>query len=172
MNLILTAANNAIAQVLLSIIHNWPYLLASILIATALELYVDQSKVSAFLRRNSRSGVVAATAAAVATPLCSCGTTAVVLGMMAGMMPWAPIIAFMVSSPLTSPEELFYSAGIFGWPFALTFFGASIALGLAGGIIGSILDRRGWLKNQARATTFAVPAIKTSAPVTSSCCAP
>ena len=52
----------------------------------------------------------------VATPFCSCGTTAVVLGMMASTMPMAPIIAFMIASPLSSPEGLFYSAGLFGWP--------------------------------------------------------
>ncbi len=169
MNFILTALNNAIAQVFLSIIHNWPYLIASILIAAALKVFVDQEKVSAFLKRNSRTGVVAATTAAVATPFCSCGTTAVVLGMMAGMMPWAPIIAFMVASPLTSPEELFYSAGIFGWPFALTFFIASILLGLTGGVIGSVLDRRGWLKNQARMAAATVPDRTSAVPEPSAC---
>ena len=35
--------------------------------------------------------------------------------------PLVTIIAFMVASPLTSPKELIYSAGIFGWPFALSF---------------------------------------------------
>jgi uncharacterized membrane protein YraQ (UPF0718 family) len=70
--------------------------------------------------------------------------------MMAGMMPWAPIIAFMVASPLTSPEELIYSAGLFGWPFAMTFFAASIILGLAGGVAATVLDNKGWLANQAR----------------------
>jgi len=65
--------------------------------------------------------VLASTAVAVATPLCSCGTTAVVLGMMAGSISWAPIVAFMVASPLTSPEGLIYSAGLFGWPFAWAF---------------------------------------------------
>lgn len=153
MNFILNAANNALAQVLLALLHNWPYLLASILIASAIKLFVDQEKVSAFLKRNSRTGVLAATTAAVATPLCSCGTTAIVLGMMAGMMPWAPIIAFMVASPLTSPEELFYSAGIFGWPFALTFFAASVVLGLVGGMVGALFDSCGWLKGQIRMET-------------------
>jgi len=150
MNLILTTAGQAITDVLISLWHNWPYLLASILIASAMKLYVDLDSMSGFLRRNSKAGVVAATAAAVATPLCSCGTTAVTLGMMAGMMPWAPIVAFMVASPLTSPEELFYSAGIFGWHFALTFFTASIVLGLAGGAAAALLDKAGWLKGQAR----------------------
>jgi uncharacterized membrane protein YraQ (UPF0718 family) len=45
--------------------------------------------------------------------------------MMASTIPWAPIIAFMVASPLTSPQELFYSAGLFGWDFAIAFFAAS-----------------------------------------------
>jgi uncharacterized protein len=140
----------SIQQVWLSLQHNWPFLVLSVLIATALKLFIDTEKVSAFLGRHRRAGVIAATGAAVATPLCSCGTTAVVLGMMASTMPWAPIVAFMVASPLTSPEELIYSAGLFGWPFALAFFAASILLGLAGGWIAALLERRGWLANQTR----------------------
>jgi uncharacterized membrane protein YraQ (UPF0718 family) len=56
----------------------------------------------------------------------------------------------MVASPLTSPEGLFYSAGLFGWPFAIAFFVASILLGLAGGTIAGFSESRGWLANQAR----------------------
>jgi uncharacterized membrane protein YraQ (UPF0718 family) len=82
---------------------------------------LNQQKAAAFLMRYRRAGVLASTAVAVATPLCSCGTTAVVLGMMAGSISWAPIVAFMVASPLTSPEGLIYSAGLFGWPFAWAF---------------------------------------------------
>ncbi|HEX7556500.1 MAG TPA: permease, partial [Leptolinea sp.] len=111
-------------------------------------------KVSNFLIRHKNAGVIGATAAAVGTPLCSCGTTAVVLGMMASYIPWAPIVAFMVASPLSSPEELIYSAGLFGWPFALTYFLASIVLGLAGGVLASFFENQGWLKNQNRMNSF------------------
>ena len=38
---------------------------------------------------------------ATPTPFCSCGTTAVVLGMLASRKPWVPIVALMVASPLT-----------------------------------------------------------------------
>ena len=140
----------SIQQVWLSLQHNWPFLVLSVVIATSLKLFVDTTQVSAFLARHRRAGVIAATGAAVGTPLCSCGTTAVVLGMMASTMPWAPIVAFMVASPLTSPQELVYSAGLFGWPFALAFFAASIVLGLAGGWIAALFERRGWLANQTR----------------------
>lgn len=129
---------------------NWPLLLVSAAIAAGLKLYVDQRKVAAFLQRNRGAGVFGATAVAVTTPLCSCGTTAVILGMMASMLSWAPIVAFMVSSPLTSPSELLYSASLFGWPFAIAFFVASIVLGLAGGAMAALAEQRGWLKDQVR----------------------
>ena len=139
-----------LGQVWGSLLHNWPFLVVSVVVASAMKLYIDQAAVAGFLRRNEKGGVLGATAVAVTTPLCSCGTTALVLGMMAGNMPWAPIVAFMVASPLTSPGELFYSAGLFGWPFAIAFFVASIVLGLAGGAAAALLDARGWLRNQAR----------------------
>jgi uncharacterized membrane protein YraQ (UPF0718 family) len=137
-------------QVWHTFLSNWPYLVVSVVIATLLKLYMNAEKVSSFLLRHRRAGVLLATGAAVGTPLCSCGTTAVILGMMANVMPWAPIVAFMVASPLSSPQELIYSAGLFGWPFALTFFGASVVLGLFGGWAAGLLESRGWFKNQAR----------------------
>jgi uncharacterized membrane protein YraQ (UPF0718 family) len=130
--------------------HNWPYLLLSIVISVVIRQYVDQERIAAFLRRNEKGSVWIATAAAVGTPFCSCGTTAVVLGMMATMMPWAPIVAFLVASPLTSPEGMFYTAGLFGWPFSIAYMVASILLGLAGGTLAYLLEKRGWLRDQAR----------------------
>ena len=130
--------------------HNWYLLLLSIAISAVLKFYVDQDAIARFLRRNTRNSVLISTGVAVGTPFCSCGTTAVVLGMMSSTVPWAPIVAFLVSSPLTSPQELFYSAGLFGWPFAIAFFIASILLGLVGGTVASFADARGWLSNQAR----------------------
>ncbi len=149
---------NALQRVWITFTHNWPFLILSVLAATTLKLFMDPQKVSSFLLRYKRAGVIGATLAAVATPLCSCGTTAILLGMMASMMPWAPIVAFMVASPLTSPQELIYSAGLFGWPFAWAFFISSIVLGLLGGVLASILEKRGFLANQARLTAASSPA--------------
>ena len=150
MTLLIELFSKTLSQVWHTLSVNWIFLAASALIAAALKLYVDQDRVAAFLKRNRKSGVLVATLTSVATPLCSCGTTAVILGMMAGSMPWAPIVAFMVASPLTSPQELIFSAGLFGWKFALAFFIASIALGLLGGALAQIFESRGWLANQAR----------------------
>lgn len=138
---------------------NWFLLVISIGISAALKLYVDQHAIARFLRRNTKNSILMSTGVAVATPLCSCGTTAIVLGMMASTVPWAPIVAFLVASPLTSPQELFYSAGLFGWDFAIAFFVASILLGLAGGAIASFAEARGWLANQARMASPNTPSL-------------
>lgn len=128
----------------------WPLLLVSIVVSVALKLYVDQDRVAHFLKRNQRNSVAMSTALAVGTPFCSCGTNAVMLGMMASTVPWAPIVAFLVASPLTSPQEMFYSAGLFGWPFSIAFMLSSIILGLAGGALAGFAESRGWLMNQTR----------------------
>ncbi|MHC1771251.1 MAG: permease [Flexilinea sp.] len=150
MNFVIELFYSSLQKVLTSLLHNWPFLLFSVVIAVGIKIFVDPNKASNFLTKYNKAGVVGATLVAVLTPFCSCGTTAIILGMVASKIPWAPIIAFMVASPLTSPEELVYSAGLFGWPFALAFFVSSIILGLIGGLIGGILDQRKWLANQAR----------------------
>ena len=173
---IIQLLESTLSQVLLTFAHNWPYLLASILIGTLIKIYLDKDKVAAYLQKHQKGGVALATAVAVGTPLCSCGTTAIVIGMMASLMPWAPIVAFMVASPLSSPEGMVYTAGLFGWPFAVAGFVGSILLGLIGGLIAGALDRAGWLKNQARfgsmtakKTVQATLPVMETAPVPGSC---
>lgn len=156
---IMTLLQYTFTKVIETFSSNWYLLLFSIVISAALKFYVDQDAIANFLRRNTRNSVLMATGIAVGTPFCSCGTTAVVLGMMASTVPWAPIVAFLVSSPLTSPQELFYSAGLFGWPFAIAFFMASILLGLMGGALASFAESRGWLANQARMMTPQLPSL-------------
>ncbi len=163
MDFIVPLFSQAFGRTLVSLSHNWPYLLFGITVAGVLKVFVDTDRVAAFLNRSKRLGVLSATAAAVATPLCSCGTTAVVLGMMAGTMPWAPIVAFMVASPLSSPEGIVYSAGLFGRPFAFYYFGASILLGLAGGAAAALLQKAGFLEGQLRFAAPDVPSCGCSA---------
>jgi uncharacterized membrane protein YraQ (UPF0718 family) len=145
-----TFVTHVITQVLTSISHNWPFLLLGIVSASAIKLYVGTDRIATLFRRRTTVAVGGAVAAAVGTPFCSCETTAVVLSMLASSVPWAPIVAFMVASPLTSPDELVVSAGLFGLPFALFFFASSIVLGIAGGVAAHLAERAGLLDNQAR----------------------
>jgi uncharacterized membrane protein YraQ (UPF0718 family) len=139
-----------LADVWTTVVHVWPFLVLSVLLATALTTYVDTERLAVGLRRRTAIAVLGAVALATLTPFCSCGTAAVVLGALATRVPWAPLVAFMVASPLTSPEEYALSAGLFGWPFATTFFVGTILLGLLAGAITSAIEPTGWLAGQAR----------------------
>lgn len=137
-------------DVWLSVVHNWPYLLASVVIASFVQVYVGPEHLARWLRRRVWVAVLGAVVLASFTPFCSCGTTAVVLGALASSVPWAPVVAFMVSSPLTSPSEYVLSAGLFGSGFATTFFVAAIVIGIGAGVVTHLVEKAGLLVGQAR----------------------
>jgi uncharacterized membrane protein YraQ (UPF0718 family) len=146
---VISLVDRVASDVVGTLAADWPYLLLSIVAAAAVPVYLGTDRLGAWLSRRRWTAISAAVLLATLTPFCSCGTTAIVLGMIATRAPWAPIVAFMVASPLTSPEELFLSAGLFGWPFALLFFGGTIVLGFAAGAVTSLIEPTGWLTGQA-----------------------
>ena len=145
-NLLATVAGD----VWTTILHNWPYLLLSVLVASIVQVYISPDRLAYWLRRRTWVAILGAVALGALTPFCSCGTTAIVLGALASSVPWAPIVAFMASSPLTSPEEFVLSVGLFGPAFASTFFVAAVVVGLLGGGAAWWLERHGYLDGQSR----------------------
>ncbi len=133
-----------------TIVHNWPYLLLSVVVASVVQVYLNPDRLSTWLRRRTWIAVVGAVALGALTPFCSCGTTALVLGALASSVPWAPVVAFMASSPLTSPQEFVLSVGLFGPGFAVTYFAAAIGVGLLGGLAAWWLEGHGYLAGQTR----------------------
>ncbi len=149
----------------------WPYLLASVFISAAMRRYVSAERVNRWLQKYHRTSIIAATGVAVSTPLCSCGGgIAVALSMIAASIPWGPLVAFITASPLTSPDELFYSAGFFGWPFALSYLAAAAIAGIAAGFLAHSLEKKGWLANQARSIPQSASAGCQPSCPTSACC--
>ena len=150
MESVLDLLGRVVADVVGTFVNVWPFLLISIGAAAAMTVYVGTERAAGLMRRRTSIAVGGAVLLATLTPFCSCGTTAVLLGGLAVASPWAPLVAFIVSSPLTSPSELVFSAGLFGWSFAMTFFVGTIILGIAAGAVAAVLDRAGWLQGQAR----------------------
>lgn len=146
----LDVLGRVLSRVLDTLEHTWPFLLASIVLAAAIQVYVGTDRLGDWLRRSTPLAVLGAVALGALTPFCSCGTMAVVLGSLAASVPWAPIVAFMASSPLTSPGEYALSIGLFGPGFATTFVLAAAAVGLLAGAAAWHLERRGWLAGQSR----------------------
>ncbi len=151
-----------------SLVRYLPYLVVGTAIAAALRVHMDQRALARAISKYARTSIPLVTLFATLTPFCSCGTVAVVLSMIASTVPWGPIVAFMASSPLMSPSQFVHMSGIMGWEFAVALLVASIAIGIGAGYVADILDRRGFLRGQARmgagARESAVSAAAAAAP--------
>lgn len=137
--------------VLSSLSHNWPVLSIAIVTAIALKTYLNTDKLNAALLKKQRVSIFASVAFGAFTPFCACGTSAVIIGMLTTTLPWGPIMAFLTSSPLMSPDGFILTSGIISLRFAVALTIASLAIGLASGFITHAIDKKTkFLKNQTR----------------------
>ena len=151
MDLMLLTLRDTLLYVLNTLVHNSPALILGILVAAAIKVYVDPEKMRGWLMRRSSVSIPATVAFGAFTPFCACGTMAVVLSMLATSLPWGPVMAFLVSSPLMSPEEFVMMSGILGPAFAIAVAVASVLLGLGSGYLTHIIEKKThFLKNQLR----------------------
>lgn len=135
----------------ISLSHNWKILLFAILIAVALKTYVNSDKLSKILFKKKKISIFASVLFGTFTPLCACGTTAVIIGMLTSTFPWGPIMAFLTSSPLMSPDGFIMIAGVINLRFAIALTVASLMIGIASGFITNIIEKKtNYLTNQSR----------------------
>jgi uncharacterized membrane protein YraQ (UPF0718 family) len=155
MNDVILFLSNLISKVMVamfvSLLHNWKVLLISILLAVALKTYVNSNKLSDVLMRKKKVSIFASVLFGAFTPLCACGTSAVIIGMLTTTLPWGPIMAFLTSSPLMSPDGFVLITGVIGLKFAVALTIASVVIGIASGFITNIIEKRtSYLEGQSR----------------------
>lgn len=124
-----------------TLIHNAPVLAFGILVAAIIKVYVDPEKFKQMLIKNAGVSIPATVAFGAFTPFCACGTMAVIVSMLTTALPWGPIMAFLTSSPLMSPDEFILYSGIVSFRFAVVLSVASIIIGLASGYITHLIEK-------------------------------
>ncbi len=155
MHEILQNPNQLVAETLLAVVtslaHNWLPLALAIVIAAVMKVHADSKRLERALARRTHASILGSVALGALTPLCACGTMAVILGMLTATMPWAPIMAFLTSSPLMSPDGFVLLAGLIGPEFAIAVALASIVIGFGSGYVTHLVETRtGWLRGQTR----------------------
>lgn len=144
-------ALETVQAVFTSLSHNVVPLSLAIITAVLMNVYIDTEKMKAFMLRRSRVSVLASVLLGALTPLCACGTTAVVIGLLTTTLPWGPIMAFLTSSPLMSPDGFIMLAGVVSLRFAVALLVASIVMGLGAGFATGFIEKKtGFLKDQTR----------------------
>jgi uncharacterized membrane protein YraQ (UPF0718 family) len=136
-----------------SLEHNWMPLSVAMLVAAIMKVYVNPEKLKTFLLKKAHVSIWASVAFGAFTPICACGTMAVIIGMLTTTLSWSPIMAFLTSSPLMSPDGFILLAGIIGLKFAIALTLTSIVIGLGSGYITHMIEKRThFLKDQTRFT--------------------
>lgn len=162
MDFVLGILKDTVLYVLATLLHNAPALVLGVLVAAAIQVYVDPDKMRNWLMRRSSVSIPATVAFGAFTPFCACGTMAVVLSMMATALPWGPVMAFLTSSPLMSPEEFVLISGIISPSFAIALAAASVIIGLGAGYITHVIEKKThYLRDQLRFTAKQAPAATT-----------
>ncbi len=181
MNVVLGILEDTVVYVLRTLLHNAPALVLGVMVAAAIQVYLDRDKMKNWLLRRSSVSIPATVVFGAVTPFCACGTMAVVLSMMATSLPWGPIMAFLTSSPLMSPEGFVLISGIISPTFAITLTIASIIIGLGAGYITTLIEKKTtFLQGQLRFADKEAPAAggcgcgapagAAAAPASVSCC--
>jgi uncharacterized membrane protein YraQ (UPF0718 family) len=142
MSYIAELLTKTLAAVGLSLQHNGKILAFAILLAVILKTYVNSDKLSRLLFKRKRISIFASVAFGAFTPLCACGTMAVIIGMLTTTFPWGPIMAFLTSSPLMSPDGFVLISGVIGIRFAVALTIASLVIGISSGFITNVIEKR------------------------------
>lgn len=142
---------DTITTVITSLIHNWIPLSLAILTAAIMKVYVDAEKLKQSLLKKTKVSIIASVAFGAFTPLCACGTMAVVIGLLTTALPWGPVMAFLTSSPLMSPDTFIMIAGVLDFKFAIALTIASLVMGLVSGGLTHLIEKKtNFLKDQLR----------------------
>ncbi len=121
---------------------DWSFLLIGILVAVSINVYLDPEKFRKWMEQRAGASIWGSIAFGAFTPLCACGTMAVLLSMFMGALPWGPVMAFLVSSPLTSPSEYIFETAVLGSRLANAMLISSVILGLLAGWAAHQLSKR------------------------------
>jgi uncharacterized protein len=122
-----------------------PFLLLSAGLAAYAKASGSDNLISrAFQGSGSRVIVLAAVVGTI-SPFCSCGVIPVIAALLSMGVPLAPVMAFWLSSPLMDPSMFVLTAATLGVPFALAKTVAALGIGLLGGFVTLLLQKRGLL---------------------------
>ena len=142
---------DTITAVFVSLNHNWIPLSLAILTAALMKVYVNAEKLKLALLKKPKVSILASVTFGAFTPLCACGTMAVVIGLLTTTLPWGPIMAFLTSSPLMSPDTFIMIAGVINFKFAIALTIASLIIGFGSGGLAHLIDSKtNFLKDQLR----------------------
>lgn len=126
----------------------WWIFLLGVMAAALIKTFKLDKRLRSVITRYGRAGIFLAVGTGLFSPLCSCGIVPLVVTLIYGGVPLAPVFALLITSPLMSPDSLVITGGHLGSTFAMAKLASAAAVGLAGGFAVLALQRRGWIRDE------------------------
>ena len=124
------------------IVHVAPLIVPGILLAAGITASGAGDRVAGIFQGRTVQTIVAATVVGAFLPVCGVTVLPLMAGLLAAGVPLAPVMAFWLASPITSPAMLSATVAVLGWEFAIGKTLAAIGLGLFGGAVTSLFAQR------------------------------
>ena len=123
----------------------WYFVVLGALVSTLVWRFLPKQKIRTLLERRTASSIVAASLLGLISPMCTFAAIPIVGNLIAMGLPAAPLVAFMMASPLMNPALFVYTAGAIGPEMAIARTLTALSLGLAAGFSTRLVARWGLL---------------------------
>ena len=140
--------------VVLGMVHVTPLVVPGILLAAWITASGASDRVAAVFHGRTVETVIGATVVGAALPVCGVTVLPLMAGLLAAGVPLAPVMAFWLASPITSPAMLSATAATLGWEFAIGKAAAAIGLGLFGGGMTALVAGHAWALSPLRSNSI------------------
>ncbi|MEP3112485.1 permease [Nisaea sp.] len=127
-----------------SLLEVSPLVILGILLSAWVRASGASGRISEIFRGNIHRTILAASAIGAVTPVCGVSVLPLMVGLLAGGVPLAPVMAFWLSSPVTDPAMLATTAATLGVEFAVGKTLAAFCIGLAGGTLTAMMAHKHW----------------------------
>jgi uncharacterized protein len=135
----------------------WYYVLLGAFAAAIIAQLMSHAKIRAFLTRRGGAPIVVASVLGILSPMCTFAAIPLAGGLLAAGVPLAPLMAFMIASPLMNPSLFIITWGVMGPEMALARTLSALFLGILGGAVVELALARGWSRfDSPLRSTFAV----------------
>lgn len=124
----------------------WYYVLIGAFAASIIAQLMSNAKIRAFLTRRGGAPIVIASVLGILSPMCTFAAIPLAGGLLAAGVPLAPLMAFMIASPLMNPSLFIITWGVMGPEMALARTVSALFLGILGGAVVEFALARGWSK--------------------------
>ena len=120
----------------------WYFVILGALFSTLAWRYLPKTRIRRTLQQRANGSIVASTLLALISPLCTFAAIPVAGRLINMGVPAAPLVAFVVASPLMNPSLFVYTAGTISMEMAIARLVTAASVGLLAGFAAQSALRR------------------------------